>query len=165
MEGLDLEKPAPASIATGPWPRRFSLPFGGLLLGLVGVLATGCTSNRPPELDPFTVLPGQWGWSKTTECPESPQRLSFSEDRKSMYLSVTIPNDDGTHGPRKNNHYRVLGQAGNRLSVALDNDQARDDAGNPVTWDAVLLSRDEYCWNRSDWKDTQCTSVVRRCKP
>lgn len=37
MEGLDLEKPAPAPVAAGFWPRTFAFLFDCLLLGLVGV--------------------------------------------------------------------------------------------------------------------------------
>jgi hypothetical protein len=39
----------------------------------------------------------------------------------------------------------------------------RTDAGEPVVWDLVLTSRDEYRWHRTDWPPGSDTKSVRRC--
>ncbi len=36
-------------------------------------------------------------------------------------------------------------------------------SGDAVIWDLMLLSRDSFCWHRTDWGPGGCTSQSIRC--
>ena len=134
-------------------------------LFLASALAlAGCTQDSPPPPDPYSVLPGEWGWSGSDDCGSSPERIRFSEDRNTMFLSHAPARADGSREPHRTVTYDIVGRTGNRLGMALEGETGLDDSGKPVTWDLVLLGSSEYCWHRSDWPASGCTKSIVRCE-
>lgn len=123
---------------------------------------TGCTSAG--QQSPYEILPGNWGWEGTDECATSPAVLRFSSHRQRMHIVHTPVREDGTREPRKEANYTVTGQAGNVLSMTMDGEDRKDDQGRLVAWDLVVLDPGTYCWRRSDWRPTACTTRVKKCE-
>ena len=135
---------------------------GTLFLGLALMIA-GCAQHSPPP-DPYSVLPGKWGWKDSDDCSRSPERISFSEDRKSMFLSHAPARADGSREPHRKVTYSIVSQTDYGLGMVLANEARLDDSGQPVSWDLLLLSPTDYCWHRSDWPAGGCTKSVLRCE-
>lgn len=131
-------------------------------VALVALLSTGAAASEPraEALSPYDVLPGQWGWS-SAECKRMPEKISFTKGGKRMHLRHAA----STEGPIevKLASYTVTGRKGNALAMRMDGEDRRDDAGNLVSWDAVVLDQNTYCWRRSDWAPTSCTKRITRC--
>jgi hypothetical protein len=123
--------------------------------------------DRPPNstrLVPSTVLPGTWGWEGSDDCAASPQALRFSKDRQHMLISLTPRDEHGQRAARRQASYRILGDLPNGLRLSLAGEKRLDAHGKPVTWDLIILDRDQYCWHRTDWPGTGCTKSVLRCE-
>ena len=134
--------------------------WGCVALLAAFAFAASAGEPRAEVLSPYDVLPGQWGWS-SAECKRMPAKISFAKGGKRMH--VRHPAD--LEGPIeiKLTSYTVTGRSGNALAMRMDNEDRRDDAGNLVAWEAVILDRDSYCWRRSDWKPGGCTKPLTRC--
>jgi len=65
--------------------------------------------------------------------------------------------------PRIVTVYQVLSESPDSLRMRIVGETRRTHAGEPVVWDLVLLSRDSYCWHRTDWPSQGCTGRVLRC--
>ena len=134
------------------------------VLAAVPVLC-GCSqgSSTPADLNPFTVIPGQWGWAGSNDCAAYPKVISFNADRKRMFLSLAPVTRDGIREPRRQATYNILRELPNGLSMSLP-DETRDDAsGKPVTWDLIVMDKNQMCWHRSDWPQYGCTKSISRC--
>lgn len=118
----------------------------------------------PARLDPYAVLPGTWGWEGTDDCSASPQELHFSDDRQQMFLTLRPKDERGRRMARREATYRILGELPYGLRMSLAGEKRVDPQGKLVTWDLILLDRQQYCWHRSDWPGTGCTKSLFRCE-
>jgi hypothetical protein len=137
-----------------------------LVLPLVGLLVVACASGSHDRSRPSTNLVGSWGWSKDgPSCAETPHKITFSPDKKIMYLAMR--EDPASSGGQavKTVTYRVLEFSTERLRLAMEGERRRTAEGSLVEWDVVGLSPDSYCWHRSDWTPRACTSTIVRCDP
>ena len=134
--------------------------WGCVVLLAWSAFAASASESRTEVLSPYDILPGRRGWS-SAECNRMPASISFAKGGKRMH--VRHPTE--LEGPIevKLTSYTVTGRSGNALAMRMDNEDRRDDAGNLVAWDAVILDRDTYCWRRSDWKPGNCTKPLTRC--
>ena len=126
----------------------------------------GCNQmlGASAQLDPYSVLPGKWGWNGSSDCDVSPEEIRFSTDRKQMFLAHAPIKDDDTREPHREVTYQILRILPNGISMSLDGEDRLDSSGKPVTWDLILLDQDRYCWHRSDWRSGGCTKPVDRCE-
>lgn len=133
---------------------------------IFAVAMAGCSSSSTPpiDIDPYQALPGKWGWEGSNDCEEAPQEIRFSESGKRMHVSLSPQTEDGPREPRRTADYTVLAPTANGLTMSMDGEDRLDPSGRPVTWDLILLSNDEYCWHRSDWRATGCTKSINRCE-
>ena len=133
---------------------------------ILAVALTGCStgSGTSGSIDPYQVLPGKWGWEGSKDCQEAPLDIRFSNDGKRMHLSHSPEAENGQREPRRETSYTILGPTAMGLSMSMDGEDRLDTSGQPVTWDLVVLSNDQYCWHRSDWRSTGCTKPVNRCE-
>ena len=129
-------------------------------------VAAGCATGpiQEPGANVYEVLAGDWGWIGSEDCAEAPIEMRFSDGGKRMHLSHSPEADDGSREPRRETSYTVLKQTESALRMSMDDEDRLDISGNPVMWDLVLLSNDEYCWHRTDWQATSCTQSVLRCE-
>lgn len=139
------------------------MSFSRLSLLLASTLIAGCSQDSEAEIDPYSTLPGRWGWANSDDCQVSPEEISFSADRKRMLLSHAPIKENGTREPHRKVSYRILGEVHNGLRMSLNGEKRLDKAGKRVTWDLILLGQNEYCWHSNDWPANACTKPVRRC--
>lgn len=110
------------------------------------------------------VLPGVWDWEAAPQrCQENPHSISFTPDRRSMEVRHPKGAVMDKEAPRIVTVYQVLSESPDSLRMRIVGETRRTDAGEPVVWDLVLLSRDSYCWHRTDWPSQGCTGRVLRC--
>ena len=138
-------------------------PIKALMLS-IAVLVAGCNDDNQVQIDPYSALPGKWGWAESDDCKSSPEEITFSADRKQMFLSHAPAKDDGTREPHRKVTYQILREIPNGLSMSLDGEKRLDKSGNLVTWDLILLSENEYCWHGNDWRPNSCTKSIHRCE-
>lgn len=132
---------------------------------LVVSAASGCATLSEDERSTARRLGGQWGEVDSKDCEVNPQTISFSPAMRKMY--VRYPNG-GTSDNKELRHgftYRVLSASNQRVRLFLLGESRKDAADLSVTWDAVLLADNRFCWRRSDWPDSECTVVRVRCGP
>jgi len=132
----------------------------------IGIFAVsslcGVTQSRAETVT--DVLPGVWDWEAAPQrCQENPHSIDFTPDRKSMEVRHPKGAVMGKETPRVVTVYRVLSESPSSLRMRIVGESRRTDAGEPVVWDLVLLSRDSYCWHRTDWPPQGCTGRVLRC--
>ncbi len=128
------------------------------------MLATGCKTTQPANASIFSVLPGIWGWEEqgVGTCSANPHAITFSDDRRVMFLRHTKPLKRHTGAETMVLLYRIL-DADPHLRMALDGETRTTPAGALVEWDLIMLSPDRYCWHRTDWPAGHCTAAVVRC--
>lgn len=139
-----------------------------MLFALVTVPAAGFAQSVPTgglaHHDPFTVLPGKWGWAGSNDCASYPKVIHFSADRKLMYLSLAPVTPDGKREPRRQATYSILSVLPIGLSVSLHGENRRDATGKLVTWDLIIMDKNQLCWHRSDWPQYGCTKSIYHCQ-
>ena len=138
--------------------------FALVVLAIVPALC-GCGqgSAAPTEINPFAIVPGQWGWAGSNDCAANPEVIRFSADGKKMFLSLAPLTPDGTHEPRRQATYNILRELPNGLSMSLHDETRRDASGKPVAWDLIVMDKNQMCWHRSDWPQYGCTKSISRC--
>jgi len=129
---------------------------------VVAFVLAGCGPDGFGSPDPYALLPGKWGWEGSDDCKVAPEVISFSGNRKHMYIALSPVREDGGREPRRLAEYRILREIPAGLEMSLKGETRTNDAGQPVTWNLVLLERDKYCWQRSDW-GSGCTKPLQRC--
>ena len=129
---------------------------------LVSLLS--CTTIHTVEDSPFVILPGTWGWTTDSglECHENPHDLSFSDDKSSMLLAFHQPLKNPSEKAEQTVRYRILATAPH-LRMKIEGETRTTPTGELVVWDLVLLSRNKYCWHRTDWRRGACTASNERC--
>lgn len=135
-----------------------------VVLVMVQVLC-GCgqTSVASAALNSRTTIPGQWGWADSYDCAAQPEVIHFSADGKKMFLSLAPVTPDGAREPRREATYNILRELPNGLSLSLHGETRRDASGKPVTWDLIVMDKNQMCWHRSDWPQYGCTKSIDRC--
>lgn len=139
---------------------QFRLVLPAILVGAAAFYSAACAGSDS-ILD---TLPGQWVDVDRKYCAIGRMTVSVSEDGKRVdfvhsALGLATPTD-----ARDRFSYRVGEQRGNRLRLDMENETRLDDDGNVVSWDLILLSKNEFCWNRSDWPEDGCTVSTFRCE-
>jgi hypothetical protein len=135
------------------------------ILMLAGIVASGCVPPRAAQPAPapvFLVAVGTWAWERGGDgCERDPHTITFSPDWSLMFLRTREPLDPVTG--RREAVYEVRGHGPNYIRAFMRDEDRRDERGELVEWDLVLLSPDRYVWRRSDWKRTSSTAPVERC--
>lgn len=137
--------------------------FALVLAILPALCDCGQGSATPADLNPFTIVPGQWGWEDSNDCAANPEVISFSADGKKMFLSLAPVTVGGTREPRRQATYSILRELSNGLSMSLHDETRHDASGKPVTWDLIVMDKNQMCWHRSDWPQYGCTKSISRC--
>jgi len=114
-------------------------------------------------LNPRTIIPGQWGWEGSNLCAANPEVIHFSADGKQMFLSFAPVTPDGAREPRRQATYNILRELPNGLSMSMHDETRRDASGKLVTWDLIVMDKNQMCWHRSDWPQYGCTKSIDRC--
>jgi len=139
---------------------NFKKSFVAASLITVVSFSAACSDSRS-ILD---TLPGQWIDVDRKYCDIGRTTVSVSADRQNISFSHSGLGRATESDIRQQFNYRVGAQRGNRLHLELENETRLDERGEPVTWDLVMLSSDEFCWSRSDWPEDGCTASVFRCE-
>lgn len=140
--------------------RKFALVVLVIVPALCGC---GQGSAASAALSPRTIIPGQWGWAGSNDCAAYPKVIHFSRDGKRMFLSLAPVTPDGAREPRRQATYNILRELPNGLSMSLHNETRRDASGKLVTWDLIVMDKNQMCWHRSDWPQYGCTKSIDRC--
>ena len=111
---------------------------------------------------PSEVLTGGWDWEAAPKrCQENPHSISFTRDGTRMEIrhpkGAVVAGGDRLPDPRR----RAAGAA--HADHRIIGETRTTEQGEPVVWDLILLSRDAYCWRRTDWPQQSCTGRVLRC--
>ena len=113
----------------------------------------------------YSVLEGKWDWEHVeNSCRAKPFQIGFSNDRKKLFL--TYENSKNSEGKTEKKVYTYNLLAINLFSVRgqMEGETRLTDDQKPVSWDFILLSKDEFCWRRTDWQVGGCTKKIVRCK-
>jgi hypothetical protein len=119
--------------------------------------------EKPEQI--YSVFEGKWDWEYLeNSCRENPFTISFAEDRKKLFL--TYENFKNAEGKREKKvyTYNLLATALFKVRGQIEGETRLTDDQKPVSWDFILLSKDEFCWYRTDWKIGGCTDKLVRCK-
>jgi hypothetical protein len=128
------------------------------ILLVASVDATAEQAAAPKLRD---VASGSWGFAvEGASCADNPHTISFSPDGSQMLFQYSKSLD---HNPPTKATYRVLSEGEGFLRMEKVDEPERTAAGAVVQWDLVLLSRDSYCWHRTDWQENGCTQPATRC--
>ena len=107
---------------------------------------------------------GTWAWKKK-HCGKSPQVYSFSDNGTLMYVFTEdgfITSEEGAI--EQISTYKILGESDRVIRARIENEYRKTDDGKLVVWDMVLINDNQFCWHRTDWPSTACTSPMYRCK-
>jgi hypothetical protein len=149
----------------------------GLLMGLIvawSFVASAASPalQSPPKSTIFEELTGTWDWAGIRgSCRDNPHTISFSVDQQFMTLTYRRPFKpdaelqlDPLRPTEVRYEVRERSRKAIRVFLVQPVETRRTDAGDLVTWDLVLLSRDAYRWRRLDWPASGGTRDVVRCR-
>ena len=134
-----------------------------VLVTVQALCGCGQGATASTSLNPHTTIPGQWGWKGSNDCAAYPEVIHFSADGKQMLLSLAPVTPDGAREPRRQSTYNILRELPNGLSMSLHDEARRDASGKLVTWDLIVMDKNQMCWHRSDWPQYGCTKSIDRC--
>jgi hypothetical protein len=112
--------------------------------------------------DIFDSLRGQYGSATdpATSCASNPHDLNFMANPPHALFTWDKPRADGAVDQR----YDLLNHSPTTLTLRLEGDTRRTDAGAPPIWILRLTSQPQgYCWGRADWPDVHCEDQQVRC--
>ena len=119
--------------------------------------------EKPEQI--YSVLEGKWDWEYLeNSCRENPFTISFDDDRKKLFLTYENAKNDEGKPEKKVYTYNLLGIDFFRIRGQMVGEKRLTDDRKPISWDFILLSKDEFCWYRTDWKTGGCTRKIVRCK-
>ena len=131
---------------------------------VVANLASCTTLKNSPTSSLPETLTGHWEWrTDESNCANNPLHLSFENSQQEMLLTYPNPIKGFDEKPLRKARYKVISIGTNRVTVKLEGETRVDSEGSAVTWDLVLLNRNEYCWYRHDWPVEHCTKSIYRC--
>lgn len=132
---------------------------------IIIILLSGCASiGNYDEIGITKILTGNWEWEGSDECKTNPHTLRFTNDLEKMVLSYKHKVHAMEDRYLKTATYTIHKITPKYLTVYIDNEVRKDDKGNDVVWDLVLVSNDEYYWYRHDWDEGKRTKSNFRCK-
>ena len=134
------------------------------LLGLI--FFVGC-SFKGVKYDRGVVqtIEGNWEWRNGKDtCNLNPHEISFNKKRTKMYITYGKPILGYNEKQLKKVEYNVHRILKDRVHLTINKETRTDPTGELVEWDLILISDDEYCWYRHDWKKGACTKSNYRCK-
>ena len=112
----------------------------------------------------FEVAAGAWDWSTADSvCLGNPHTITFTPDRKRMFIAFRTPWTDSTGASHRVSTYDVLASSSSHIRGAIRGETRMTDEGVPVVWDLVLTSDSSYAWHRTDWEPGAQTAEVVRC--
>ena len=144
----------------------------GGIIGLVVVLAVfslWIASRTPTRFaasknDLPTYVTGRWDWtSRAQPCTDSAHSIRFGPDLRTM--EIRQEGKAGVGGDSEPTVYDVLQLTPSRIRGAIRGETRKTAAGQPVVWDLIMSSVNEYQWQRSDWPSYQYTLSIIRCRP
>jgi hypothetical protein len=160
-------------MTAGHAPRDTMIRDLVLLLGLPGLLTVlllmWWRPWRPPYEarsveDVFAVASGTWDWSEAEGfCAANPHTITFSDDRQLMTITPLVPWTDSTGVEQGAAVYDIHESTRGRIRGQIRGETRLTKVGEPVVWDLVLFSADEYRWHRTDWPPGSYTNKVVRC--
>lgn len=114
--------------------------------------------------DIFAVLAGKWDLKEVAKpCRENPFTISFADSNRQLLLTYeNLKNDEGK-AKRETYVYNLtmFGRSGVRGQI--ENETRLQPNGDPIIWDFVVLSKDEFCWRSTTWATDACTKPLVRC--
>jgi len=143
-----------------------------LLLGVPLALAVAAlmvwrpwvTYEVPLGTDIHAVVAGTWDWvGADSLCVRDPHTISFTPDHRVMVLTHTRPWTDSAGVEHRVAEYDIHEVSRRHVRGLIRGETRRTETGEPVVWDLVLSSRDQYRWHRTDWLEGSYTKPVRRC--
>jgi hypothetical protein len=102
-------------------------------------------------------IEGQWRWEHIETGCDSAYTFNLKHDGKYVVSHYTY------QARRDSSVYRVLGSAPGVIRGQIEGEKRLDRNGDPVVWDFVQLSEDEFCWSRMDGPSGNCTRSLFRC--
>jgi hypothetical protein len=115
-------------------------------------------------VDIFNVASGTWDWTGAHGfCAENPHTITFSADRQLMTITPRIPWTDSAGVEQGPAVYDIQEHTRERIRGQIRGETRLTKSGEPVVWDLVLFSADEYRWHRTDWPPGSYTEKVVRC--
>ena len=122
------------------------------------------TYEVPAGTDIYGVAAGTWDWAGADSfCLRDPHSIAFSSDHRVMVLTQRLPWTDSSGVEHRVAEYDIQEFSRRHVRGRIRGEIRRTEAGEPVVWDLVLTSRDEYRWHRTDWPTGSYTKRVRRC--
>lgn len=120
--------------------------------------------DKPEQI--YSVFEGKWDWEYLEKsCRENPFTISFTDDRKKLFLTYeNSKNAEGNKPGKIVYTYNLLAASLFRIRGQMEGETRLTDDQKPVSWDFILLSKDEFCWYRTDWEIGGCTKKLVRCK-
>jgi hypothetical protein len=114
----------------------------------------------------FDSLDGPFGSASDleTSCAVNPHRLSFIPAPPHAIVTWDQPRPDGQGGMSATDRYDLLDHDDKTLTLRLEGDRRRTDAGGRPVW--ILRLTDDpqgYCWGRTDWPSVRCERQQLRC--
>lgn len=135
---------------------------GFTLLVVVGWLASR-HAYAFPNGDFAEHVAGRWDWStRLGPCGDSSHVIAFSPDRKVMTITSAYWRDSVTGAPTVTT-YDVVKVSGAAIRGAIRGETRLTSNGQPVVWDLVMASENEYRWHRADWSSWSMTAAIIRC--
>lgn len=113
---------------------------------LIPVLGVGCATV--PAGDVFELLADDWGARRGETCAANPQTISFSADRRSMYIRWVRPVRSFDGSMRRQVAYDVIRHGPGWVVLLLigETRPAPDGSGRPIKWRVRLDGEDTFYW-------------------
>jgi hypothetical protein len=113
----------------------------------------------------FSVLEGKWDWEYLeNSCRENPFSINFSENRKKLFLTYENAKNSEGKTEKKVYTYNLLAISLFGVRGQIEGETRLTEDQKPVVWEFILLSKDEFCWHRTDSPIGSCTKKIVRCK-
>jgi hypothetical protein len=114
----------------------------------------------------FDRMVGVFGSTQSEEfyCSRNPSSLSFSADRSRATFTFLRPAKIYNGSIVASVSYTVIGSDDDSITMTLDGEERRTDAGEQVVWVLHPIDRpDGFCWGRTDWDPKACVGREVRC--
>ena len=119
--------------------------------------------EKPEQI--FSVLEGKWDWEYLeNSCRENPFTINFSENRKKLYLTYENSKNGEGKIEKKVYTYNLLALSLFGVRGQIEGETRLTVDQKPIVWEFILLSKDEFCWHRTDTPTGSCTKKIVRCK-
>jgi hypothetical protein len=138
-------------------------PIRVLVMAILVILGSSAVTT-PQDRRIVDVLPGTWDWEETPKrCQDNPHSIRFADAGKRMEVRYPKGAVLDKEPPPVVTVYRVLSEGPSVLRTQIIGEMRKTDRGDLVVWDLILLTKDSYCWRRTDWPPQGCTGRVLRC--